>query len=375
MNFEFLKKIQQFEKLYTSCCEAEKYVRKDPNVSASAARRSIEYIVKLIYSSSVTPYIEGLSVYDMLTDPQFMRHMDDSELINEIHAIRRAGNRAVHEGTVDQNEAEQVLQKLHHVIGEVCIFLGLVDSYPPFVDPERIQTNEDTYPQSEIELEISNDLVRLLHTHIAAHPSVSQTRSAINVHIPVKERKNSETRIDPAANSKSALYASEEFLKEMLPTVRTEVNRHKCIITLKAKDGKTVAASVKSGCPQIGSVVDGEIVILPGIDFILYAPDFSTEEPLIAQLRVFTKEDFLEMWQSLGLVRAKVSSARVKELQKQYGNDYTSHFDQHADVVAVQSFSNSGRKKPLVWKAFKERPLLTKEGIGMIAKALEENSR
>ena len=373
MNFEFLKKIPQFDKLHTSCCEAEKYVRTDPNVSAAAARRSIEYIVKLIYSSSVTPYIEGLSVYDMLTDPQFMRHMDDSELINEIHAIRRAGNRAVHEGTVDQNEAEQVLQKLHHVIGEVCIFLGLVDSYPPF-DPEKIQTNEDTYPQSEIELEISNDLVRLLHTHIAAHPSVSQTRTAINVHIPVKDRKNSETRIDPAANSKSALYTAADYLKENLSSVKIEVNRVKCIIMLKAKNGKTVAVSVKSGCPQIGSVVDGEIVILPGIDFILYAPDFSTEESLISQLRVFTKEDFLEMWQSLALVRAKVSSARVKELQKHYGNDYTSHFDQHADVVAVQSFSNSGRKKPLVWKAFKERPLLTKEGIGMIEKALEENS-
>lgn len=54
-------------------------------------------------------------------------------------------------------------------------------------------------------------------------------------------------------------------------------------------------------------------------------------------------------------------------------NDYTSHYDAHADVVAVQSFSNSGRKKPLVWEAFKEHPLLTEERIGMIAKALEEN--
>lgn len=373
MNFEFLKKIPQFDKLHTSCCEAEKYVRTDPNVSAAAARRSIEYIVKLIYSSSVTPYIEGLSVYDMVTDPQFMRHMDDPELINEIHAIRRAGNRAVHEGAVDQNEAEQVLQKLHHVIGEVCIFLGLMDSYPAF-DPEKIKTSGKATAKSEIELEISNDFVRLLHTHIAAYPSVSQTRSAINVHIPTKERKTSETRIDPAANSKSALYMAADYLKEKLPIVKTEVNRVKCVITLKAKNGKTVAVSVKSGCPQIGSVVDREIVILPGIDFILYAPDFNVEEPLVSQLRVFTKDDFLEMWQSLELIRIKVSSARVKELQKQYGNDYTSHYDEHADVVAVQSFSNSGRKKPLVWKAFKERPLLTEEGINMIAKALEENA-
>lgn len=372
MNFNYLQRIPQFDKLYLSCCEAERYALTEANFSVAAARRSIEYLVKLIYSSAVTPYIEGMSVYDMITDPLFLRHMDDPELINEIHAIRRAGNRAVHEGNVKTEEAEQVLQQLYHVVGEVCVFLGLIDSYPDY-DANKTQPNEKDKPRSEIELDISGEFVRLLHTHVAIHPSVSKMRTAVNVHTPLKERKLAEANVDPAANSKLALTDAEEYLKKQFLTVKMEILRAKSIMKLKAKNGKTIVLSVKSGCPQIGTVVDGEVVILPGIDYVLYAPDFRMGESLVSQLRVFTKDDFLQMWKSLDLIRMKVSSARVKELQKQYGRDYIVRTEDYADIISVQSFSNSGRKKPLVWAEFEERPLLTREGIEIIASALETN--
>ena len=133
MNYEFLKAVPQMDKLHTACCDAERFIGTEPNYAVAAARRSIEYMVKLLYSSSVSPYIEGLSVFDMLSDPALQKYLDDPQLISEIHSIRKCGNRAVHEGTVSPEEAEDVLRLLHHVIGESCMFLGLIDGYP---DPD-----------------------------------------------------------------------------------------------------------------------------------------------------------------------------------------------------------------------------------------------
>lgn len=370
MNFDYLKSIPQLEKLYISCTQAEQYLLTDANISAAAARRSIEYIVKLIYSSAVTPYIEGLSVYEMLTDPLFMRHMDDPELINEIHAIRRIGNCAVHEGNVGEKDAENAVKKLFHVIGEACVFLGLIESYPAF-DLAKIKSLENGKSQSEIELEISNEFVSILHTRILKHPSLSQSRTPVNVHIPAKERIQSQIGVDPATNSRKAALAAADYLKENLPQVQVDANRLKGTISLKAKNGATIVAAVKSGCPQLGSAINGKVVLLPEIDYVLYAPDFRMEDLLISQLRVFAKDDFLQMWQSLGLIRMKVSSARVKEMQKLYGSDFNTHIQEHADVISVQSFSNSGRKKSLVWAEFEKRPLLAGNGMDIIAKALK----
>lgn len=56
MNYEILRAVPQMEKLYTACSDADRFIDTDPNVAAAAARRSIEYIVKLLYSSSVSPY-------------------------------------------------------------------------------------------------------------------------------------------------------------------------------------------------------------------------------------------------------------------------------------------------------------------------------
>ena len=154
MNFDYLKTIPQMNSLYLSCRDAERFPSSDPSISVTAARRSIEYLVKLIYSSSVTPYIDGLSIYDMLTDPVFTRYVDDRALIDKIHTIRKAGNRAVHEGNIKAKEAQSILEDLHFVVGELCVFLGLITSYPAFCIPSQTNETKPT-PMSSAELEIS----------------------------------------------------------------------------------------------------------------------------------------------------------------------------------------------------------------------------
>lgn len=49
MNYEFLKAVPQMDKLHTACCDAERFIGTEPNYAVAAARRSIEYMVKLLY--------------------------------------------------------------------------------------------------------------------------------------------------------------------------------------------------------------------------------------------------------------------------------------------------------------------------------------
>lgn len=72
--------------------------------------------------------------------------------------IRKCENHAVHKGTVSQEEAENTLGLLRHVIGESYMFLGLIDGYPDYCTKQDIWTNAAAAP-SEIELEIAQEFV------------------------------------------------------------------------------------------------------------------------------------------------------------------------------------------------------------------------
>lgn len=372
MNFDYLQMIPQMNSLYCSCREAERFVVSDPSISASAARRSIEYLVKLVYSSSVTPYIEGLGIYDMLTDPAFTRHIDDQDLINTIHVIRKAGNRAVHEGNLNASEAQNILKKLHYVVGEICVFLGLVNSYPDYRYPSQ-SSETSIVPMSPVELEISQSFVVQLHKQLLTRSSYTKSRKLINVHVDPRKQPQEQpgVRIDPGANSKTAFQDVVAYLKRIFPNYTLLEDRTKCIVSLKTPSGKTVSISVKSGCSQLSSTENGEVKLLPGIDFIVYAPDFAIGKDALSQLRVFSKDEFLEMWNSLGLIRKKVSTAAMNRYREQYGPSFKTSIDLHADVISVQSFSNSGKKSKLVHLACEDKPKLLNEGIERLRQFLK----
>ena len=134
MNFDFLKPFPKFNKLYTYCSEAEEFALTKPNISATSARKAMEYIVKMIYASAVGQDY-GFTVFEMVTDVRFVDYVNDPTLISSIHYIRKMGNVAAHDGTLSTEESLKVLEELHFLVGEFCILLGLIKDYPEFVKP------------------------------------------------------------------------------------------------------------------------------------------------------------------------------------------------------------------------------------------------
>ena len=133
MNFKFLQPFLKLRKLYEYCCEAEEFALTKPNISATSARKGMEFIVKMIYASLTGEY--GVSVFEMVTDERFVNYVNDQELINSIHFIRKMGNVAVHEGALNSDEALKVLQELHFLVGEICILMQVAPDYPEYEKP------------------------------------------------------------------------------------------------------------------------------------------------------------------------------------------------------------------------------------------------
>ena len=143
------------------------------------------------------------------------------------------------------------------------------------------------------------------------------------------------------------------------------------IVYITNKNEKTIAVAVKSGCPPLGKRVRGVMELLPGIDYVAYAPSFSTEKTYIDQLRVFTKEEFLSMWSRLDLIRTKISTATYKRLKQELPPDASINKDKYADTISVQSFANSGRKTKLLNEELKRVPLLSQDGMRILRDSLE----
>ena len=151
MNFSYLERFPKLHKLHEYCQEADDFAVSRPNISATSARKAMEFIVKTIFFAQVPYASRGLTVFEMLTDPYFMDYISDDTMMSTIHYIRKMGNVAAHEGNLSKEEALKVLEELHFLVGEFCILLGLVDDYPEYVKPgaknpvqEEVQRAEET---------------------------------------------------------------------------------------------------------------------------------------------------------------------------------------------------------------------------------------
>lgn len=154
MNFAYLKNAPDFAQLYTYCCEAEEFALSKPNISATSARKAMEFIVKMIYSA-VSGDIQGKTVFEMSTDYAFTSYLNDQILLNSIHFIRKMGNVAVHDGTLTSDEALKVLEELHFLVGEVCMLWQLIPDYPEFVKPTLqapVQAEPTESPKAKVEV-------------------------------------------------------------------------------------------------------------------------------------------------------------------------------------------------------------------------------
>lgn len=164
MNFDYLKPFPDLAKLHEYCTEAEEFALSKPNISATSARKAMEFMVKLIYASLVGQDY-GPTVFEMVTDVRFAEYVKSPTLMNSIHYIRKMGNIAVHEGNITAEEALHVLEELHYLVGEFCILLGLVETYPKFMEPgaapadKPAQKAEETAAQPQQKVELAPELV------------------------------------------------------------------------------------------------------------------------------------------------------------------------------------------------------------------------
>ena len=162
MNFNYLRTFPDLKKLYTYCAEAEEFALTKPNISATAARKAMEFMVKLIYGS-VVEETAGLTVFEMVTDPRFTGYLNDPTFVNSLHYIRKMGNIAVHEGEIRQDESLRILEELHFLAGEFCILLGLISDYPAYVKPgtkpAAPQKPAETKPAEPPKVEVAPELV------------------------------------------------------------------------------------------------------------------------------------------------------------------------------------------------------------------------
>ena len=129
MNFSYLEHQTEFSALYTACREAEEFALTKPDISATSARKAMEFIVKYIYMGFEPYPAYGCTVYDMICDPRFQNQFADPEMLNCIDYIRRTGNAAVHKGSLMAEDSMRVLENLHFLTGEFAVGIGLIDDY------------------------------------------------------------------------------------------------------------------------------------------------------------------------------------------------------------------------------------------------------
>ena len=133
MNFEFLKSLKRLSNLYIPCKDAEELVVSKPYLSMTASRKSAEALARYIYLNAYKHESESLGFADILTDYTVKEYINNRDVLDALHNIRKNGNSAVHgndEKTSDQ--AIESLANLHFAIGEIAKEERLIDSYPQF---------------------------------------------------------------------------------------------------------------------------------------------------------------------------------------------------------------------------------------------------
>lgn len=131
MNFDFLKDIDDFKKLYSYCHQAEFAVYTAPSLSVVASRNALESLVKSFYIIKYGNYPENESLYDLITDGCFSSYLDDA-LLSSVHFVRKIGNDGAHGEEVPKKSAINVLRALQDVIKGLFSFLKVDIGNPIF---------------------------------------------------------------------------------------------------------------------------------------------------------------------------------------------------------------------------------------------------
>lgn len=131
-NFDFLKDIQDFSKLYEFCDIAELSYYSSTITSALFSRKALEYLVKSVYNIQNWEYGERTDLIYLINSAEFIDFINDRRLISDLHFIRKIGNDAAHEDYVSKRNSFFALLNLHNFVGSVLMMLDIIDVFPRF---------------------------------------------------------------------------------------------------------------------------------------------------------------------------------------------------------------------------------------------------
>ena len=131
-NFDFLKSVREFETLYRYCDTAETYQLSDPERSAVASRKALEYVVKLIYMVKGWDIPERASLFSLVDDFDFKSFIGSDDLMMRLHYIRKSGNCAAHDSHIGRRQSFFSLINLHVFVGTILQRMGIIGDFDPF---------------------------------------------------------------------------------------------------------------------------------------------------------------------------------------------------------------------------------------------------
>lgn len=131
-NFDYLSEIQELNQLYSYCRDAENFQILAPEKSVVGARKALEFWAKMVYLIRGWDMPEKPSLMGLLTTQQFVDYINDGQVLDNIHYIRRVGNNGAHGKPVSRKASLQCLACLYQLIGEYLMEIGVIDTFPHF---------------------------------------------------------------------------------------------------------------------------------------------------------------------------------------------------------------------------------------------------
>lgn len=142
MNFEHIQ--SKWPELHQLAAFAEEYAITDPQSSLVKLRCFAEKVVGYLYKELSLPVLPTSNIFDKLTADDFTSAVPRL-ITDKLHAIRKSGNQAAHEGKVDQQQAIWILKESYFVASYLFMAYanGTQQECPEFKAPEQTQpTNQ-----------------------------------------------------------------------------------------------------------------------------------------------------------------------------------------------------------------------------------------
>ena len=372
MNFSFLETIENLQQLHELCANAEVLALDFPIQSVITCRKAMEFVVKLLYSAAIDDDIIGVNVSKLLDDKRFINYINDKTIMNAFHAIRVKGNIAAHhDSNMTVDATIETLKNLHFVIGEIAIHLGLLEQYPPFDESLLIHTNPSTVSSIPDNQEIVPD-VKLVNTtitylngrHHFSDKTEGQNSIVTQYDNPVEMGRRKKTDqgyrgMDLAANSRIVFQTIGKWLEENVGVTDLLADSRNQSITM-IFHGRKTTFGVRSGACRLATIgLNGSWDYMPGIDYVIYCASVNPDVPIIDQFHVFTVNEFIQMWDETGFIRASVTHAQHNRIRAMNGDDSKVLHAENADALAVQTFKTAKKSRQEdLYSRIRAKPLL-----------------